>query len=141
MGIPSYFSYIIKNHHKIIQDKHLQKNAIHELYFDSNSIIYDCIRKSLKIKSSVEVEVEVADNDIYKQICLQNQEYNHDIQPTELVFISFDGIAPFAKLKQQRDRRFKSQYTKSILGSILSKKTHTEWDTCEITPATSFMKK
>ena len=141
MGIPSYFSYIIKNHHKIIQDKHLQKNAIHELYFDSNSIIYDCIRKSLKIKSSVEVEVEVADNDIYRQICLQIQEYIHDIQPTELVFISFDGIAPFAKLKQQRDRRFKSQYTKSILGSILSKKTHTEWDTCAITPGTSFMKK
>jgi len=137
MGIPSYFSYIIKNHQKIIQEKYQNKDTIHELYFDSNSIIYDCIRKSLK--GTVEVEVE--DSVIYKQICLQIQQYINDIQPTELVFISFDGIAPFAKLKQQRDRRFKGQYTKSILNTVLKKKSNRDWDTCAITPGTAFMKK
>ena len=139
MGIPSYFSYIIKNHQKIIQEKYQNKDTIHELYFDSNSIIYDCIRKSLK--GTVEVEVEVEDSVIYKQICLQIQQYINDIQPTELVFISFDGIAPFAKLKQQRDRRFKGQYTKSILNTVLNNKSNRDWDTCAITPGTAFMKK
>ena len=138
MGIPSYFSFIIKNHFKIIQQK--QTEVIHELYFDSNSIIYDCIRNSLKNYVEVEVEVEDAYIHIYKSICLQLELYIKEIQPTDLIYISFDGIAPFAKLKQQRDRRFKSQYTKHILTSILSKTSTNEWDTCAITPGTKFMK-
>ena len=42
MGIPSYFSYILKNHKHI-----LKKNFIvcHVLYLDANSIIYDNIDK------------------------------------------------------------------------------------------------
>ena len=138
MGIPSYFSFIIKNHFKIIQQK--QTEVIHELYFDSNSIIYDCIRNLLKNYVEVEVEVEDAYIHIYKSICLQLELYIKEIQPTDLIYISFDGIAPFAKLKQQRDRRFKSQYTKHILTSILSKTSTNEWDTCAITPGTKFMK-
>ena len=42
MGIPSYFSFIIKNHAKIIRK--LNKLHIHNLYLDSNSIIYDTLR-------------------------------------------------------------------------------------------------
>ena len=45
MGIPSYFSYIIKNHSKIISTLHFQKNVaktpFSKLYMDCNSIIYD----------------------------------------------------------------------------------------------------
>ena len=55
MGIPSYFSYIIKNHHKILKE-HFNV-PIHELYFDSNSIIYDSIRNILK-KDKVQVELQ-----------------------------------------------------------------------------------
>ena len=46
MGIPSYFSYIVKNHRKIIyklEDCFKHKKDIDNLYLDSNSIIYDCI--------------------------------------------------------------------------------------------------
>ena len=42
MGIPSYFSHIIKKYGSII--KILTSKNIHNLYFDSNSIIYDIIR-------------------------------------------------------------------------------------------------
>jgi 5''-3'' exonuclease len=43
MGIPSYYSYIIKNHPNIF--KRLSKNLKFEyLYLDSNSIIYDSIK-------------------------------------------------------------------------------------------------
>ena len=56
MGIPSYFSYIIKNHHKIIKEKH--DDSIHELYFDSNSIIYDSIRNILK-ENNVQLQHQV----------------------------------------------------------------------------------
>ena len=44
MGIPSYFSYIVKNHNNIIiKLQQLNKN-IDNLYLDSNSIIYDSLR-------------------------------------------------------------------------------------------------
>ena len=46
MGIPSYFSYIVKNHRKIIfkLDTCLKnKSDLDNLYLDSNSIIYDCM--------------------------------------------------------------------------------------------------
>ena len=42
MGIPRFYSYIIKNHHKIISE--FMKNS-DNLYIDSNSIIYDCVNE------------------------------------------------------------------------------------------------
>ena len=43
MGIPSYFSHIVRNHSEII--KRLNKlKSINNLYIDSNSIIYDTLR-------------------------------------------------------------------------------------------------
>ena len=52
MGIPSYFSYIIKNHSQIIKNysTFLETNHIDNLYFDSNSIIYDCLRELINIE-------------------------------------------------------------------------------------------
>ena len=41
MGIPSYFSYILKKHANIIAQLN---RAIDNLYLDSNSIIYDSLR-------------------------------------------------------------------------------------------------
>jgi 5'-3' exonuclease len=43
MGIPSYFSHIVRNHSEII--KRLDKlKSINNIYLDSNSIIYDTLR-------------------------------------------------------------------------------------------------
>ena len=47
MGIPCFYSYIIKNHHKIISE--FMKNS-DNLYIDSNSIIYDCVNDMSKIQ-------------------------------------------------------------------------------------------
>jgi len=44
MGIPAYFSYIIKNYPNIV--KKFQNNFIvNQLYLDSNSVIYDSMRE------------------------------------------------------------------------------------------------
>ena len=50
MGIPSYFSYIVKNHSEIIKKYSifLQNNTVNNLYLDSNSIIYDSYRIMLE---------------------------------------------------------------------------------------------
>ena len=41
MGIPSYFSYIVKNHPKIIKKYFKHVLCVDNLYLDCNSIIYD----------------------------------------------------------------------------------------------------
>ena len=43
MGIPSYFSYIVKNHQRILKKINYDLLVIDNLYIDSNSIIYDSI--------------------------------------------------------------------------------------------------
>jgi 5'-3' exonuclease len=48
MGIPSYFSYIIKNYPNIIRNlQHFINNdsvVLNNLFMDCNSIIYDAVR-------------------------------------------------------------------------------------------------
>jgi 5'-3' exonuclease len=48
------------------------------------------------------------------------------------VFVAFDGVAPLAKMKQQKQRRYKS----FLMRSLLQKNT---WNTNAITPGTPFM--
>ena len=50
----------------------------------------------------------------------------------KFTFVSFDGVVPLAKMKQQKQRRYKSYITKQIL----NKK---NWNTNAITPGTKFM--
>ena len=45
MGIPNYFSYIIKNHKQII--KPFDTKCVDVFFLDSNSIIYDQLRELL----------------------------------------------------------------------------------------------
>jgi 5'-3' exonuclease len=45
MGIPSYFSYIIKNYSNIIRSlKDVLNQDMHHLFMDCNSIVYDAFR-------------------------------------------------------------------------------------------------
>jgi 5'-3' exonuclease len=132
MGIPAYFSYIVRNHSNVI--KKLSKNSkIDNLYLDCNSIIYDAVR-------SIDITSNILKNniEIIKKVIIKIEEYILLIQPTFCVYIAFDGVAPVAKLEQQRIRRYKTWYQSQISKSILSNN-KTEWNTTAITPGTEFM--
>jgi 5'-3' exoribonuclease 1 len=134
MGIPSYFSYIVKNHINIITKFNNIKFPIDNFYLDCNSIIYDIIYKT-NFKEITENETEYIINNILIQI----DNYIDIIKPTKNVLIAFDGVAPVAKLNQQRERRYKSHFQQKISQSILKKTT--DWNTASITPGTVFMNK
>ena len=55
------------------------------------------------------------------------------------MIIAFDGVAPVAKLEQQRTRRHKSIMEKKIMEKIEGKKAR--WNKTAITPGTHFMAK
>ena len=135
MGIPSYFSYIVKNHARII--KKLNKNTLHidNLYMDCNSIIYDAVHNIdfTKIQSSRHSK------SIIDHVIDKINEYISLINPNKYIFIAFDGVAPVAKLDQQRSRRYKSTFQATMSQNVLKKSIQDTWNTTAITPGTIFM--
>ena len=135
MGIPSYFSYIVKNHGHIIKKiKNLNKKT-NNLYLDSNSIIYDCLRKMDSNLSKNEFETALILN-----VCKTIDEYVKTVKPNKTLIIAFDGVAPVAKMEQQRNRRYKSSLDPVIMKHLGISKPQ-PWDKTAITPGTKFMKK
>jgi 5'-3' exonuclease len=130
MGIPAYFSYIIKNYPNILQK--FQKNiAVNHLFLDSNSVVYDSMR---------EIEYSGNNDDFERKlinaVCKKIETYIQQISPTHLVYIAFDGVAPVAKLNQQRNRRYKSWFMGQYEPTNIP-----QWDSTAITPGTEFMNK
>lgn len=129
MGIPSYFSYIVKNHPAIIKQLQYSALKIDNFYLDCNSIIYDTIVK-IDFKTIKEDETEL----ICKNVFFKIDEYVNVIKPTQNLFIAFDGVAPVAKLDQQRERRHKSLFQTKISRSIYKNTKVDPWNTSAITP-------
>jgi 5'-3' exonuclease len=66
------------------------------------------------------------------------------VRPKNLVYIAIDGVAPMAKIKHQRTRRFKSAKDfeiKSNIAKKFNKEYPRPWNNSAITPGTVFMKK
>lgn len=142
MGIPSYFSYIIKNYSNIIRSlRHFTCNdnlKFRHLYMDCNSIIYDSVHSIEKAINNGERDIsddfegEIIDTVVHKIIA-----YVDFIRPSDTLFIAFDGVAPFAKMEQQRTRRYKSWFLSKHSFDEIPKKS--SWNTSSITPGTEFM--
>jgi hypothetical protein len=134
MGIPSYFSYIVKNHKQIIRKLDNNTIQVDNFYLDCNSIIYDAVYKMEPGNINENIT-----NFIIVRVIEKIKEYILLLNPSKRVFIAFDGVAPVAKLKQQRDRRFKSLYQNTISKTLLNNIGPDPWNTTAITPGTTFM--
>jgi 5'-3' exoribonuclease 1 len=76
---------------------------------------------------------------IIRSVILKIEHYISIISPSKTVIIAFDGVAPVAKLEQQRSRRYKSGYQNNISRAIFKKEKDDPWNTTAITPGTKFM--
>ena len=116
---------------------------------DCNSIVYDAVREiEMKTVNSNESQKKVTreekniESQIIGSVCKKILWYMRLLNPRERVYIAFDGVAPVAKLEQQRNRRYKTGYQKRIMCEV-EKDNHNSntWNTAAITPGTSFMSK
>ena len=131
MGIPSYFSQLVKNYSEVIKHYENLNKSVDNFYLDCNSIVYDTVR-------NIEEDEDNFEDILLQHVCEKIEEYIHIINPKQNIFIAFDGVAPVAKLEQQRNRRYKSNFLSKVNEHFDKKQ---QWKLASITPGTNFMKK
>ncbi len=148
MGVPGFFLWFLKkykNKNFIIRKDHIINN---EIEFDSLLIDTNCLLHPQCFKVLAENANAKDMDDLERKMlngCIEYLEYVIDyVNPTKEIYIAIDGVAPSAKIKQQRQRRFKSVNDRNLFDKI--KKKHnkeitTFWNNSAITPGTEFMKK
>ena len=117
MGIPSYFLQIVKKYKNIIKSTNTLTGRVDNFYADCNGIIYDVIRSITFVNKNI----DVYEKEVINAVCDKIQSYIDVFQPKEKVMIAFDGVAPVAKLNQQRERRYKSWLTGELQKRIETK--------------------
>ena len=121
MGIPYYFYVLTKKYDSILLENITFNIDI--LCFDFNGIIHPISAKNNKTYDTI------FDN-LWDVVNKYSNMFNiKDIN------ICVDGIAPLAKIIQQRKRRYMSSYKKLIDNE------NSSWDSNCITPGTEFMNK
>ena len=142
MGIPSYFSQIIRKYTKILRNKKYFKDnhkPFTHLYMDCNSIIYDSYYDIINKECEIN-DFEKLEKDIIEKVVKNIDNYIQMINPTNTIYIAFDGVAPLAKMEQQRTRRYKSLFTSNAQSKLMNENFN-KWNTSSITPGTLFMDK
>eukprot|EP00184_Porphyridium_aerugineum_P002256 CAMPEP_0184697886 /NCGR_PEP_ID=MMETSP0313-20130426/4682_1 /TAXON_ID=2792 /ORGANISM="Porphyridium aerugineum, Strain SAG 1380-2" /LENGTH=1334 /DNA_ID=CAMNT_0027156729 /DNA_START=101 /DNA_END=4105 /DNA_ORIENTATION=+ len=121
MGVPAFFRWLSLRYPKILDDC-IEQMIIAEdgtdiqidptqpnpnniefdnLYLDMNGIIHPCTHPEDRPAPQTE-------EDMYVEIMRYIDRIMYMIRPRKLVHMAIDGVAPRAKINQQRSRRFKS---------------------------------
>ncbi|OMJ13392.1 5'-3' exoribonuclease 2 [Smittium culicis] len=166
MGVPAFYRWLIRKYPKaqsqVIEEKPTIIDGIEipvdpskpnpngyefdNLYLDMNGIVHPCCHPEGREAPKNEEEMMM---EIFK--CL-DRVFNV-IRPRKVVYMALDGVAPRAKMNQQRSRRFRAAFdakieaekkariiseNSDIYGETVSASSK-PWDSNCITPGTPFM--
>jgi len=113
---------------------------------DLNCAIYYCVRK-VQTKTPYAPQIKAKwEADLITEVLAYIQQMDKLVNPTTTLYIAVDGVAPMAKIKQQRLRRFRSAVQAEEEAKIRAEakgvkyEPKPRWDTNAITPGTEFMK-
>ncbi|KAG9245415.1 XRN 5'-3' exonuclease N-terminus-domain-containing protein [Calycina marina] len=142
MGVPKFFRWMSERYPAISQL--IAENRIPEfdcLYLDMNGIIHNCTHKD-----SDDATFRMTEKDMFIAIFNYIEHLFGKIKPKQLFFMAIDGVAPRAKMNQQRARRFRTALDVEVArekaireGKEMPKEE--AFDSNAITPGTEFMHK
>jgi 5'-3' exonuclease len=113
---------------------------------DLNCAIYYCVRKVQKKTPYTDAIKAKYEADLITEVIAYIKQMTTLVAPTQTLYIAVDGVAPMAKIKQQRLRRFRSAVQAEEEAKIRATakgvpyNPQPRWDTNAITPGTQFMK-
>lgn len=118
-------------------------NSIDYFLIDANCLVHPVCFKTVADNPDL-LSNEKLEHKMLNNICDYLEKIINYVNPKKGVYIAIDGVAPVAKIKQQRSRRFKSVADKAMWDNI--KKKHNKpvgnyWNNNAVTPGTLFMKK
>jgi 5'-3' exonuclease len=119
MGVPGFFKWL-KDNKKKLKSKNLIRDNINKkvkyLMLDTNCLLHpcvNCIKDKIKDKKENNKTREQIEDEIFLLIETRIMEMIDKIKP-EYIYIAIDGVAPIAKILQQRQRRHRYLYDTKI---------------------------
>lgn len=126
MGVPAFFKWLTLRYPKIILDAYdetaveeeaIQQDAneinlqgiddtayvnphVDNVYFDMNGIIHPCTHPENE-------KQPLCETDMFNKIFEYVDRLLRIVRPKRLIYFAVDGVAPRAKINQQRSRRFR----------------------------------
>ncbi|XP_068630377.1 5'-3' exoribonuclease 1 [Battus philenor] len=140
MGVPKFFRYTSERYPCLNElVKQYQIPDFDNMYLDMNGIIHNCSHPD-DANPHFRITEEKIFQDIFHYISILFQ----IIKPKKLLFMAVDGVAPRAKMNQQRGRRFKAAREAERLEEEAKEKgevlpSEKRFDSNCITPGTVFM--
>uniref|UniRef100_H3DJR6 5'-3' exoribonuclease 1 n=1 Tax=Tetraodon nigroviridis TaxID=99883 RepID=H3DJR6_TETNG len=141
MGVPKFYRWISERYpclSEIVKEHQIPE--FDNLYLDMNGIIHQCSHPN-----DEDVHFRISEEKIFADIFHYVEVLFRIIKPRKVFFMAVDGVAPRAKMNQQRGRRFSrsakeaEEKIKKALdkGEVLP--TEARFDSNCITPGTDFM--
>lgn len=114
------------------------KVRVDNFYLDMNGIIHTCTH------SNNDKLIALNEREMFQRIFAYTDRLYKLVQPSNLMFLAVDGVAPRAKMNQQRSRRFRSSKEReALLADFVAKEgklpDEESFDSNCITPGTEFM--
>lgn len=140
MGIPSFYKHLLQT---IVGLTSKTRKSPNVLALDLNCAIYHCVKK-VKIPYREDTRTKW-ESELIQLVLAYVKQLHTIVQPTDVIYVAVDGVAPMAKIRQQRVRRFKSAVQAVQEARIRAEARGVpyvpveRWDTNSITPGTIFM--
>ena len=109
-------------------------HGVQTLVVDMNCMIYHVLREPTMLAEKYSADSSVVwERKLQAEVCSYLEHIWKSAGSPLKVYVALDGVVPYAKIKQQRFRRFKS-------AALRSGSSDEAWDTNAITPGTEFMR-
>jgi 5'-3' exoribonuclease 1 len=141
MGIPKFFRWASQRYpailSKVLSSEDEPCPPVDNLYLDMNGIIHQCSHgNDNQLHSTSEIDAIIA-----KVAAEVDRLVSVVTKPQALLYIAVDGVAPRAKLNQQRSRRFRAAAELQKKIEAEGKVGESYFDSNCITPGTEFMER
>jgi 5'-3' exonuclease len=123
MGVPGFFAWLLRNKKKLGTKKLITENIITKckyLMLDTNCLLHPCVNNVLtKYKEGVLYldESKELRPQLEEKIWELIENYINDmiekVRP-EILYVAIDGVAPIGKILQQRQRRYRYLFDRTI---------------------------